>query len=795
MQQKFAFRKTLKKVAALGTSLAMVGITVSGALAAGLGDYSSTFSRSNTVVVYGAAGDDSAANADVVTGMPGGGSTITAETSIVEGALALSNFETGERADFEPGTNLTANAAFGQSCFSDSDDLGLLEWEQNINVKVDKDYTVNEQVCLGVGSNEARLATALSEIDEDYGTNAVLLVPKIGFNYSLNWQDNLTTNNLTTASSTKQIDIDNFLGKSMIITGATDTTMTALVGDKYKLNTGDTLVYGDHTISVDAIDTNDVLLSVDGDSETIAENSNKRIAGLEIHADNIIETLDGQGVAVLFIGDQASETFDNQDHFAGEDENNFLWRWSLKILGDGKPTLGVELAQAMDSDATNIKQEVMDLNLLRGNRRHLLEGDYICMPNHHECLIFEGPKSEMAREEYIIEIDDSVDLSGYGTSEDTLKFTGTGVGSDSGFKVDTNGDGTLDKDTDVVYLFWDPKADFDADGEVGEIMLFYEDGSNVSHGDLVTTTGRGYGWGDANSTLATSKTLFEIDNDDFDNAAVVLWDLVTNDSRTGGHIPQNLSVSSTNASLALIQIEFDDEAGKSNGVAPRLTFEAGFASSGNAKGIDKLGFDSDEDTNKYLRFQSNASNSNSSIAGFDEDVLADSGIIIEDPEGNYDDDRIVLQIPDDDEFEFWVRVAKPKGGAVVEGGGGTVASSISMMDTEVSDVNTLGKNVIAVGGPAVNRVTADLVGVAFPTYGSDLPGLSPGLAVLEMKDLTSGKMALLVYGWEKDDTRRAAILLKDPAVLRQKLTDAGISDSMSATVTGTTLEVVGITVA
>ena len=46
MQEKFALRKTLRKVAAVGTSIAMVGVTLSGALAAGtLGDYPSQFTK------------------------------------------------------------------------------------------------------------------------------------------------------------------------------------------------------------------------------------------------------------------------------------------------------------------------------------------------------------------------------------------------------------------------------------------------------------------------------------------------------------------------------------------------------------------------------------------------------------------------------------------------------------------------------------------------------------------------------------------------------------------------------
>src|SRR3989344_2537316 len=105
MQEKFALRKTLRKVAAVGTSLALVGVTVSGALAAGLGDLPSPFNNNaaQTVVVYGANADLDAAN-DVVVALGGSVSTGTTPT----GTLSVSDFETGERDDLEVGRPVTA---------------------------------------------------------------------------------------------------------------------------------------------------------------------------------------------------------------------------------------------------------------------------------------------------------------------------------------------------------------------------------------------------------------------------------------------------------------------------------------------------------------------------------------------------------------------------------------------------------------------------------------------------------------------------------------------------------------
>jgi len=81
----------------------------------------------------------------------------------------------------------------------------------------------------------------------------------------------------------------------------------------------------------------------------------------------------------------------------------------------------------------------------------------------------------------------------------------------------------------------------------------------------------------------------------------------------------------------------------------------------------------------------------------------------------------------------------------------------AVLDTEVTpDMN----NLIVVGGPAVNRLAAELLGVPYPTYGDTLEQkgiLSPGEGVIEV--FTAPKTAVLVMGWEAEDTRAAARVL------------------------------------
>ena len=808
MQEKFALRKTLKKVAAVGTSLAMIGVTLSGALAAGLGDYSSTFSKSNTVVVFGAAGSDSAAVNDVVGGLPG--SAVAADTEVVSGALDVGDFEEGEREDMEPGTNLTASSAFGKTCFNENDDVGLVDWDQNLNIDRDKDYDVHEEFCFGTGNNVPRLTTSLDELDDDLGTEPILMVPKLGLNYTQVWEQDVDANNrIANASNTKQVKLQNWLGKTLKITGTNvaGTQLTALVGTEYKLKTGDTVVHNGCTISLEAVDANEVAISVNGESKTINEDSSDRFGDCEVTVDSAIETTDGEGIVVLFVGEDSTETFSNGNAYAGEDDNHFLWEWNIDRLAATRPFMSVALTESFESDRTDLEDEIMDLSLLRANRRHLKVGDYMCLPNYHACLVLEGPKAEYNRCSYKIDADGQTEnLAGvstafYGGSAQynnakIAELTADGCGKDQGFKVDTNGDGTYEQDTDRVVLFWDGDLDSDSDkgNYTGEILIYYENADGNETRTNQTTGSYGLDASDANGTLATEDAMFQLSNDDLSNMEFILWDIVNSTSGAAApnqHVPYNNTGTGNTSTMALMALELDKEGGSiANGVAPRLWFELGFASS-TGLGIDRLGAVVGEDTSKWLRYSTNGSNLNSSIASFDEDVLARSGIIVKDPEGNYDKDKILLDVPSVDDFDYFVRVAKPKSGTVSTTGS-VVSGDVSMKDEEVGDVNDLGKNVVVVGGPAVNKVAADLLDVDFPTYGSDLAGLAENLAVLEWKTLTNGKAALLVYGWEQMDTRRTAKLLSDPADFEQRLSDDGLSSASSVTVSGTDLEVSGI---
>ena len=74
-----------------------------------------------------------------------------------------------------------------------------------------------------------------------------------------------------------------------------------------------------------------------------------------------------------------------------------------------------------------------------------------------------------------------------------------------------------------------------------------------------------------------------------------------------------------------------------------------------------------------------------------------------------------------------------------------------VMDSAVSGSS----NMIVVGGPAVNRVAAELLGLSFPTY-----GVASGVAMDEaVIRYFADKNSIVVYGYEGKDTQAAVAKL------------------------------------
>lgn len=93
---------------------------------------------------------------------------------------------------------------------------------------------------------------------------------------------------------------------------------------------------------------------------------------------------------------------------------------------------------------------------------------------------------------------------------------------------------------------------------------------------------------------------------------------------------------------------------------------------------------------------------------------------------------------------------------------GTGAGSVTVYDSEVSSVQS--KNLVVVGGSCVNTVAASLLGSTTPLCGADFTtktGVGAGQFLLQAfnSPYTTGKVAMLVAGYDAADTSKASTYL------------------------------------
>ncbi len=96
-------------------------------------------------------------------------------------------------------------------------------------------------------------------------------------------------------------------------------------------------------------------------------------------------------------------------------------------------------------------------------------------------------------------------------------------------------------------------------------------------------------------------------------------------------------------------------------------------------------------------------------------------------------------------------------------GGETVAVTrievgAAVLDTTLATYTN--QNLIVVGGPAINRATASLMGKPYPSYGAD-SGITENSGMIKLVEQTDGAVAVIVAGWEADDTQRASRILAE----------------------------------
>jgi len=420
-----------------------------------LGDYPAPLAADGSLDVYVVVGSD-AQVADVV-GAVDLAARLAGESyqSVSAAGVGVTG---GKKEEVPMHTALYGGTVFGSS-LDDNDLPGLLDTEISITTADGtEDYDIHEEIQLSSG---IRLETGLTATnpDEDFKDNVFLEVSRDSVCYYYVFDDNLDAEYYFNDSSSNYPYEIEFLGDELTITGASATQLTAQIGDKQLLKTGESVTVAGKTVTLESTTTSKAVLSCGGTTKAVAELATASICGLEVYVDTLIDdegTVNDQ--AILVVGEDATKTYKDGDAYVGEDEDDPDWVWDLDKLNTNKPTLGVCYDQALDEP-----EEVITM------------GNMLCLPGDYACVDLNSLVEDDYQE---YEIDT--------TSEDLYASDGTTVllqtayvlhlesagGGDDGFDVNA-------EDTDDVVIYYNDTT--------ADLQIFYKDPDNNRYTDSTLT--------------------------------------------------------------------------------------------------------------------------------------------------------------------------------------------------------------------------------------------------------------------------------------------------------------------
>lgn len=720
----------IKKIIATGLSAVMAGATLAGgALAAPLSDYPDLLGSNGQIDAFVVVGAD-AQPADIV----GAGDVVAGLSSlsyVMVDSTGVSTTTGGEQEDLDIGTRLNETTAF-TSTLEDSDIPSLADSEVTISIGgTSESYDYHEEIRLGTTDNSRiSIETGLSSSnpDEDFKDDVFLEVFSDAVGYYYVFDEALkATPNITDATNDDPVVLD-FMGRELIITSADTDSITVDAGERFFLEAGESAVTSDgKTVTlIKAVSTSKAQVSVNGQSDIIDENSVRSLGGTEV---KVTDVADDEGIefdsAVIIVGTdatfgEASDTFDNGEEYiipCGTawstddcDNDNPDWVWTLSGLETSSPTLGVTFNERIDSPDDNPPTVGSDNNVFD------LPGGFAWI-SLDKLTTTKYQNYEMRDVVKDLKSDDGTAVVENGA--EVLEFKGEG--SDDSFTLTVSAVG---KDSDALYFSL---------GTDLQLRLFWEDpddGNKIKGFMNITTNG-------------TTANAFQLNYE-------------------GASVPVDIESFLAGPELSHFNVTIPASSGTSQADVLRFYVQEDAANSGD---ISWLGH-SDSDTTKA----NDVLYGTRDISGWEENTLTPDGIRVFDPDSNAPSDKYKIAVPSEfgtNDFQILITIGS-SGTTVTTAEGGIkqlvpITTSVTKLDTEVGAAERA-KNLVLVGGPAVNRLTAEAMGLPYPSFGS-ASGIPENAALVRIIDdaFTTGKSAVVAAGWTADDTRLATSVLQQAA--------------------------------
>jgi hypothetical protein len=685
--------------------------------------------------------------------------------------------------DLDIGTELNATDAFGNTV-DDADVEGLFDGEITISIGGSSEsYDVHEEVRLGdgaVGTIKAQTGLTAQSADEDHGSNVFLEALSGSVEYRLVFDENLQTANFINQSTNDDPITLNFMGRELVITSATATSITVDTGERFILNAGESATTSDgRTVTLEkAISTSKAQITIDGQTDILDENSVRQIAGTEV---KVTDVADDDGIefdsAVVIVGTdatfgQASDTFTDDEEFLVPcgtlwksedcDDDDPDWVWNLAGLNQGTASsivLGVRLKTNIDTPE--------DLPPAVGDEdNHILD-----LPGGFAWISLDRLSTDSYQEyEMRDAVEDIYEGSGATIVSSAHILEISGGGSDDSFIISVNG---TNQDTDALYLYVNDTGGTNND----TLSVFWEDPDDGNKLKFVTQIGTN---GAANEGNIFTADLAQID---FEGATVQM------------NVTMFRGVNDATRTNFTVALEPDV-----NSAVPAKYTAFYVEESTTAAQINYVGHsDSDTTTGGDITYGlAGTQGSGTDISGWEEDTRTAEGIIILNPDSNSPGDTYKFSVPSEigaNDFQVFVTIGSSGTSTTTTTSSGgikqlvPITGSVTKLDTEVN-ADSVDTNLVLVGGPAVNRLTAQVMGKTYPSYGaaSGIPENSAWISIIDEPDgFAAGKVAVVVAGWEAENTRVATSLLQQAATEL-----AGVSAD-TVTVTGTSVATAVIT--
>ena len=743
-------KQAIRRVAALGVGVAMLGATVTGAVAQAasldLANLPQPFVSSagvfsqDTALVVGSKADvsDVLGVGDVTAKLQ-----FLAKTAVSSaGAVTVTG---GVTEDIPIGLGIANSTSVAFDYSLDKTNINSF-FKGSINFQ-NEDIDTHDEIVLLKASPS--LQSSLTSADDDYESNMFLETSKGSIKYYYVFDDQI---NVTKSTAAQPLEVK-FLGKTLKITNvdSTQTKFTATVGTEYFMKVGDVVTVEGKKVTLQNVGSSGaILVDVDGKVDTIAADSSKVVNAIEVKNDNTFyATSKSERSASLIIGKNAQDTFKDGDAYAGQNKNSPDWTWKVGNLG----ALASTTISSGESDPTGPFLGIQNDFIKDDNTDNPPGvGECYSLPNNYAQVCLDS--LTVADTDYLtttIEYQSSADtgkskLGRAGSSTPTIYLHAPG---DERFVIpatlrQVNSNGTVNANDIKTSEVWLAVAGTGTSGgTVGavarEIDIFYRDNNenpNIKYLGALNISNASSGQFLRMNYLGTK------DNN-------VRFNFSTG---AAGNSEAPFTLGTSLANYTLHVWTRGDSSTELDAATDDLMMNF-TVSNGN---FSSLGVTASKEEAGELHWQKNGSTSYTQLGTKSVDLRTKYGIIVRDPKSNGASDKVVLEIPGD---QVQANVVVKGSAATVSGGGVTfIPAKITvntLKDTEVSDPTAF--NLILVGGPCadplVERVSA--LGVKCGEW-----PLAPGEAMLKLAS-NGGKVAMLIAGTDAADTRMATKVFSD----------------------------------